>query len=99
MHQLEPAPVLIMILLHRNYVIFAICGVALLTLIISHPAAIPFQQRSRRKVHLLLPVDEKAAREGSAFCKTLLSALVHGYEPIILNWHLGLDFESMQRIK
>jgi hypothetical protein len=55
--------------------------------------------KHHRKLHLLLPVDEGSAKSGPEFCKTLLSALVHGYEPIILNWDREGDREFMQRMK
>jgi len=65
----------------------------------SVPAA---QHQYDRKVHLILPVNAGAARdELGAFCKTLFSALVHGYEPTIVNWDADGrgDWLFMQRLK
>jgi len=55
-----------------------------------------------RKLHLLLPIDSGAAKaHRPSFCKTLLSLLVHGYDPIIINWDAdhshGVGF--LQRLK
>jgi hypothetical protein len=52
-----------------------------------------------RRLHLLLPVNAGAAGQSSAFCKTLLSAVVHGYSPIVLNWDVEGDYDFMQRLK
>jgi len=60
-----------------------------------HPESQPTQYRT---LHFLLPIDKVAAKE-PAFCKTLLSALVHGYEPTILNWDVEGDYFFMQRGK
>jgi hypothetical protein len=65
----------------------------------SPPSPPPQLYRAHRKLHLLLPVDEESARSGPEFCKTLLSALVHGYEPTILNWDREGDRGFMQRMK
>jgi hypothetical protein len=54
---------------------------------------------SSRKLHLLLPVNAGAAGQSSSFCKTLLSAVAHGYSPIILNWDVDGDYYFMQRLK
>lgn len=53
-------------------------------------------------MHLILPVNAGAAKdELGAFCKTLFSALVHGYEPTIVNWDADGrgDWLFMQRLK
>jgi hypothetical protein len=50
-------------------------------------------------VHLLLPINAGAARNSQGFCKTLFSALVHGYEPTVINWDVERDWEFMQRMK
>ena len=60
------------------------------------------QQHRDRKLHLLLPIDSGAAKTRQlGFCKTLLSLLVHGYDPIIINWDAdssrGVGF--LQRLK
>jgi hypothetical protein len=52
-----------------------------------------------KKLHLLLPVDKHAANESPNFCKTLLSALVHGYEPTVINWNAEGDRSRMQTMK
>ena len=59
----------------------------------------PSPQVYLRKVHLLLPVDKHAAQTSSNFCKTLLSALVHGYEPTIINWNVESSPSAMHRMK
>jgi len=62
-----------------------------------HP--VPAQQHYDRKVHLLLPVNAGAAGNSQGFCKTLLSAIVHGDEPTVVNWDMERDWELMQRMK
>jgi hypothetical protein len=52
-----------------------------------------------RNLHLLLPVNARTARASPYFCKTLLSALVHGYQPTILNWDVDGDASFMQKMK
>jgi hypothetical protein len=59
-------------------------------------------QHQDRKLHLLLPIDSGAAKSQQlGFCRTLLSLLVHGYDPIIINWDAdhsrGVGF--LQRLK
>lgn len=44
------------------------------------------RQGSEPNLHLLLPLDKHS--HGNRSCKTLLAALVHGYEPTIINWDL-----------
>ncbi|KAJ7463401.1 hypothetical protein B0H11DRAFT_2052815 [Mycena galericulata] len=51
---------------------------------------------SRRLFHLL-PVNREGA--GPLFCKVLMSSLIHGYSPIILNWEAQGDENWMQRLK
>src|ERR1700727_1004876 len=63
------------------------------------PVTMPHRDR---KLHLLLPIDSGAAKaHRPSFCKTLLSLLVHGYDPIIINWDAdhshGVGF--LQRLK
>jgi hypothetical protein len=90
----------------KQNIIITICATTLFTVIFLSS----FRARSAKrhtivhhlpypKLHLLLPVNEKATKGGSGFCKTLLSVLVHGYEPIILNWDLDLGASAMQGIK
>jgi hypothetical protein len=64
--------------------------------------SVPAQYQYVRKVHLILPVNAGAAKDGlGSFCKTLFSALVHGYEPTIVNWDADGqgDWLFMQRLK
>ena len=65
------------------------------------PVTMQQQQHHRdRKLHLLLPIDSGAAKTHQrGFCKTLLSLLVHGYDPIIINWDVASTFLQMQRLK
>jgi hypothetical protein len=69
----------------------------------SVPHSVPYhsaQLQHDRKVHLILPINAGAAgRSAGPFCKTLLSTLVHGYEPTIVNWDIELDEDSMMRRK
>ncbi|KAJ7625565.1 hypothetical protein FB45DRAFT_921783 [Roridomyces roridus] len=51
---------------------------------------------TRRLFHLL-PANKAGA--GAFFCKALMSSLVHGYSPIILNWEAQGDSSYMQRLK
>jgi hypothetical protein len=53
----------------------------------------------RKKVHLLLPVDKHAAQASPNFCKTLISVLVHGYEPTVINWNVEGDDSTMHAMK
>lgn len=47
-------------------------------------------QQEQRKLHLLLPINSGAAMQSQArFCKTVLSALINGYEPTVINWDVG----------
>ncbi|KAJ7698957.1 hypothetical protein B0H17DRAFT_1049809 [Mycena rosella] len=50
-----------------------------------------------RKLFHLLPINSGGA--GPLFCKVLMSSLVHGYSPIILNWEAEGDGSYMQRLK
>ncbi|KAJ7117596.1 hypothetical protein C8R44DRAFT_983094 [Mycena epipterygia] len=52
--------------------------------------------RPRRLFHLL-PINKQGS--GPLFCKVLMSSLVHGYSPIILNWEAQGDGSYMQRMK
>ncbi|KAJ6558156.1 hypothetical protein B0H19DRAFT_130125 [Mycena capillaripes] len=52
---------------------------------------------SPRKLFHLLPINR--AGSGPLFCKALMSSLVHGYSPIILNWEAEGDGSYMQRMK
>jgi hypothetical protein len=96
-------------------IIFVLSGVTLFTVTffsLLHPAArdsictphvlshsTPPQQRDR-KLHLLFPINAGAAKaQAGPFCKTLLSAIVHGYDPIIINWDVDRDWMFMQRMK
>jgi hypothetical protein len=51
------------------------------------------------KLHLLLPINSGSGQGTPNFCKTLISAFVHGYQPIILNWNTDGGREYMQRMK
>ena len=63
-------------------------------------APVTMQRHRDRKLHLLLPIDSGAAKTHQrGFCKTLLSLLVHGYDPIIINWDVASTFLQMQRLK
>jgi rRNA maturation protein Rpf1 len=44
------------------------------------------QETHQRRLLLLLPINERAARASWSFCTTIMSAIVHGYDPIIINW-------------
>jgi hypothetical protein len=95
----------------RPNVIFALGVLALFSVVslaIFHPATRTFcfpphsvlvQKAYERKVHLLVPINKGAAKKSEAFCKTLLSTLIHGYEPIIINWDVDHNWEFMQRLK
>ncbi|KAJ7915674.1 hypothetical protein B0H13DRAFT_1999797 [Mycena leptocephala] len=50
-----------------------------------------------RKLFQLLPINSDGS--GPLFCKVLMSSLVHGYSPIILNWEAQGDGSYMQRMK
>ncbi|KAJ7108879.1 hypothetical protein C8R43DRAFT_185837 [Mycena crocata] len=52
--------------------------------------------RPRRLFHLL-PINRGGS--GPLFCKVLMSSLIHGYSPIILNWEAEGDGSYMQRMK
>jgi len=65
-----------------------------------HSVLAPQNHISSRKLRLLIPINERFARkESSNFCKTVFSALVHGYEPTLLNWNLDGDSNFMKRMK
>jgi hypothetical protein len=72
-----------------------------------HSLGIPRQSQSdhpttivpHRRLHFLLPINARTARASSRFCKTLLSAFVHGYAPVVLNWETEGDVEFTQRMK
>ena len=38
------------------------------------------------KVHLFLPINKAAADKDKRFCRTIESAVVNGWEPIVYNW-------------
>jgi len=65
---------------------------------VSHSASAQLHQDDR-KVHIILPINAGAAGRSPGFCKTLLSILVHGYVPTIVNWDIELDGGSMMRLK
>jgi hypothetical protein len=65
----------------------------------SLPSYRPSAEKSNnRKLHLLLPINSDATTT-LAFCRTLFSTLVHGYNPIIINWNATGDREELQRLK
>jgi len=84
---------------------FAVVALLAVILLALHPQTrqtfckpsrlVPVQHRT---LHFLLPIDKEAAKR-PAFCKSLLSALVHGYEPTIINWDAEGDYFFMQRVK
>jgi len=55
--------------------------------------------QNETKLHLLVPVNSGAGQGSPKFCKTLVSAFVHGYQPIILNWDVEGDRGFMQHMK
>jgi len=65
----------------------------------SVPTQLELQQHNRRKLHFLVPVNSKAAQGRAPFCKTIFSAIVHGYEPTVINWDLDAGWDIMQRMK
>jgi hypothetical protein len=80
---------------HRLFLVFIVlAGTFFFSLFHHH-----HPRQTTRILHLLLPIDARAAAEGPNFCKSLLSALVHGYDPIIINWDVHGDVEFMQRMK
>jgi hypothetical protein len=99
------------------FVFYALFGTVLFSLLlylyptITHRLGIPRRPQqsydvssnitARQRLHLLIPVDAQAASTSSTFCKTILSALVHGYEPILLNWDVKTDGDGLfaQRMK
>lgn len=99
---------------HRSFFLCALFATVLFLFFYLHPTlphqfGIPGRQQSyntsskvsNRRLHFLLPIDAHAAGASSGFCKTTLSALVHGYEPIILNWDVDPegDVQFAQRMK
>jgi hypothetical protein len=62
----------------------------------SLPIFTPTKSRPRKLYHLI-PINSGLA--GARFCKTLLSSVVHGYNPMILNWEIQGDGAFMQRHK
>jgi hypothetical protein len=57
----------------------------------------PSSKPKPSKLYHLLPINSDIA--GTRFCKTLLSSVVHGYDPLILNWELRGEVGDMQRQK
>ena len=61
-------------------------------------SSFPFFAKTRpRKLYHLLPINSGIG--GARFCKALLSAVVHGYDPLILNWEMHGEVGDMQRQK
>ena len=85
--------------------VFAIIIFALListtrhTICNTRPPLVSIQKHNERKLHTLFPVNSGAGNRSVEFCRTLLSALVHGYEPIVINWDAEQDAFGMQRMK
>jgi hypothetical protein len=52
-----------------------------------------------RKLHLLFPVNEGVGAHSRHLCRALLAAIVHGYEPTIINWNRDGDWHFMQKSK
>ena len=66
----------------------------------SLPSSVLTTQRPHdRKLHLLVPINAGAAKGSRQFCQTLLSAIVHGYVPTIINWDVEHEWMQMQRMK
>ncbi|ORX35899.1 hypothetical protein BD324DRAFT_629447 [Kockovaella imperatae] len=40
------------------------------------------------KVHLFIPINQRFAYKDDVFCKSIQSAIVNGWEPILFNWEL-----------
>jgi hypothetical protein len=59
----------------------------------------PAESPPPRRLHVLLPINENLARRSPNFCKTLVSAMVHGYKPTIINWDVEGDGSFMQKAK
>jgi hypothetical protein len=59
--------------------------------------SVPVQQHDQRKLHFLVPVNSGVGQGHPTFCKTIFSAIVHGYEPTVINWHLTEG--DMHRLK
>ena len=53
--------------------------------------------RPPRELFLIVPVDKKAA--GRPLCQVLLSAVVHGYVPYIVNWEKKGDRSFLHQAK
>jgi hypothetical protein len=54
---------------------------------------------SSKRLHVLLPINGNLGLNSTNFCKTLISAMVHGYQPTIINWDLDGDLWNMQKAK
>jgi len=79
--------------------LFLVISLALLHSTIALSAeSVPHQQRDR-KLHLLLPLNSGVGTNSPHFCKTLFSAIVHGYEPTVVNWDRQGNWKDMQRGK
>jgi hypothetical protein len=54
------------------------------------------------RVDVFLPITQRSLEDpwpGSSFCKTLLSALVNGYDPILYNWDVNLAGRDTHKLK
>jgi hypothetical protein len=79
----------------RQETLGAICGLSQPQL----PSSPASASNRQPKLHLVLPIDARAAKQSRNFCKVLLSALVHGYEPTVVNWHLEGERMWLHRMK
>jgi hypothetical protein len=49
------------------------------------------------RLHLFMPINRGAA--GQRFCRSVLTAIVHGYDPLIYNWDREGDYGRLQLAK
>jgi hypothetical protein len=49
------------------------------------------------RLHLFIPINKGAA--GLRFCRSIMTAVLHGYDPVIYNWNKVGDGGSMQIAK
>jgi hypothetical protein len=90
-----------------RYLRLSALALVVILLLLTLPAALYHKDRSwhfspeldarPRKLFQLLPINSDGS--GPLFCKVLMSSLVHGYSPIILNWEAQGDGSYMQRMK
>jgi hypothetical protein len=49
------------------------------------------------RLHVFMPINQAVA--GQRFCRSYLSAVVNGYEPVLYNWDLEGSNREMQKAK